>query len=1652
MIFFITGFFINPLNVYAQLQANFTVDKGNGCSPLSVKFTNTTTGASAMVTWSWNFGNGNSSALFEPGAIYLSEQKYTVTLTAKDGANTSVKSMDIFVYKKPTIDFSATPSSGCIPLTVSFTANATAGDGTIAEYVWDYGDGKTEQGAGLQKTSHEYTDPQTPPITLTATNSYGCYSTLTKTNLIDASGGVKASFTPSVSTVCNAGDNITFTNTSVGSGTLSYTWDFGDGKTSTEQSPTHSFTSKGSYIIKLTTKSSSGCSATAQPATVNVANFTADFDIPSTLCQNTDITFINKGSKPLDKAEWWIDNSAAGYTSYTGDITRSFFQPGEHTIKLTNYYGSCSTTVIKNFTIARSPQSNGFVTDLLSPCGVPVIANFKDTSSDATKWEWRMDYWSSPVFSSTQNAAYIFTTGNSSNVYLKVTNKDGCSSSMTKFIYYGKPQINIIAKRENTTEYSSSGCGKLTLTFSASPDSLIKDFKWNFGDSSAISIQRNPTHTFSIAGTYKVTLEYTTINGCKGISNFPAINVIDLPNFDFAAIEGTTICGNTPVKLSVQPPAFSWSYRWSFNNVDSNDVYGSNVAKQFYKDTTYTVRLIAYNDGCTDTIIKTNYLKVLPPFAKIGTVTNTCLGTRGEVTFADESKKIEKWSWDFGDGTPKVEYTNYQPTITHIYTKSGTYKVVLTVTNGSCSAKDSVMAYVLLKQTPLLSSTKTEACGSDVINIKLSGFDTNPYTSLYTFYNSYTVSSIQYGDLSNATTSYNSSTNYWKTETSGTIQNLDAGKNDIRMITISGSFGCRDTSNFIPIKIHGPMAAFKQDNHSGCFKDPVNFTDLSVPAGSSSITKWEWNFGDGITKSLTTGGTISHLYSNPGSYSISLKVTDIDGCSTETATNFHNITIGGPKADFTVYSAVAFYSYTVPPNTLVTFNNTSPSYNAYSALKWIFSDGTTSTQKTPTFTFKDEGANIVSLITTNSQTGCTDTIKKTITVRKVNSIFKYQLSYINNNGCPPVLATFTSLSVNSVKVSWNFGDGGIAADQKIVSHTYTEPGMYRVVHYSYDIFNNVDSTEDIIEVRGPYALINADKLSGCKILDVRLEAEVKYANTYTWDFGDGTLIPTTAVFATHTYQTPGVYIPSLILKDGGGCSATSELPDKIIVDSLHINFNSSTPSVCNAIPVTFIPEVFSLSKTLLSTTLQYRWIIQENGTSDTLYTETAIYTFTQTGNHSVTLTVTSPYGCEKEIIKTISVKAGLKASISGTKQICAGETATFTGVATPPAGISSWKWNFKNGESSNIQNPFPQLFNSSGEKIIELIVDNGNCPDTAKHILQVIEHPFVNITPTSPFVCKDRSTQLTATGGTNYTWTSSGNILTTATSVATINPLSDAYYVVTVKNEAGCSTTDSVLVKVIFPTTVIAKTPVFSCEGEPVQLQASGADVYKWFPADSLNNANIQNPILTTNTKTTLTVVGVDQFNCFTDTALVHINISKLPTVNAGTDQQITVGTTTTLNAVVGSGAVSWKWSPVDYLSCVDCLTPISKPKKSITYSITATNTDGCKATDEVRIQLICKSGLIYIPSAFSPNQDNINDKFSIYGDGIKSIRHFIIYDRWGKIIFNRSNLNIGDGNSSWDGTFNSQSLPTGNYIYSIQIECEAGDIFNYKGSVLLIR
>jgi PKD repeat protein len=287
-------------SLQAQLQASFTISKEGGCKPHTVQFTNTSTGTLSGVTYSWDLGNGNTSALVSPGATYVEEKVYTVTLTAKQGSETSVATRQITVYKTPSVDFAATPAKGCMPLEVSFTATVTPGDGTISRYFWDFGDGETEEGPSLTTPKHTYTFAQQAPVSLTVTNSFGCFNTRTYSGMVEVYQEVKADFTINPVRTCTPADTVSFTNKSKAPTGTKWLWDFGDGKTSEVESPKHVYEKEGTFIIKLKATTPDGCINIYQNTEpLQVANTEADFLLAKEACSQNRVKAINLSAKPF---------------------------------------------------------------------------------------------------------------------------------------------------------------------------------------------------------------------------------------------------------------------------------------------------------------------------------------------------------------------------------------------------------------------------------------------------------------------------------------------------------------------------------------------------------------------------------------------------------------------------------------------------------------------------------------------------------------------------------------------------------------------------------------------------------------------------------------------------------------------------------------------------------------------------------------------------------------------------------------------------------------------------------------------------------------------------------------------------------------------------------------------------------------------------------------------------------------------------------------------------------------------------------------------------------------------------------------------------------------------------------------------------------
>ncbi len=239
-------------------------------------------------------------------------------------------------------------------------------------------------------------------------------------------------------------------------------------------------------------------------------------------------------------------------------------------------------------------------------------------------------------------------------------------------------------------------------------------------------------------------------------------------------------------------------------------------------------------------------------------------------------------------------------------------------------------------------------------------------------------------------------------------------------------------------------------------------------------------------------------------------------------------------------------------------------------------------------------------------------------------------------------------------------------------------------------------------------------------------------------------------------------------------------------------------------------------------------------------------------------------------------------------------------------------------------------------------------------------------------------------------------------------------------------------------------TPIVSgassiCEGSSTQLGASGGTAYSWQPTTGLNYSGIPNPIASPSVTTTYTVT-VTNGPC-SATKTVTVNVHPGPVTDVCCDTTISYGQSATLNA---SGGITYQWLPAYGLSCDNCPNPTATPNQTTTYTVSMATDSGCSVTEFITIDVNC--GQVFIPTAFSPNNDGENDRLYVRGKCITQM-DFVVFDRWGNKVFESESLNTG-----WDGTYKGQPMNTGTYVWYLKATLADGTTLDKKGNVELVR
>jgi gliding motility-associated-like protein len=522
------------------------------------------------------------------------------------------------------------------------------------------------------------------------------------------------------------------------------------------------------------------------------------------------------------------------------------------------------------------------------------------------------------------------------------------------------------------------------------------------------------------------------------------------------------------------------------------------------------------------------------------------------------------------------------------------------------------------------------------------------------------------------------------------------------------------------------------------------------------------------------------------------------------------------------------------------------------------------------------------------------------------------------------------------------------------------------------------------------------------------------ANAYFWDFGDGNT--STAFAPSHTYQTPGEYQVTLIAADSLNCIQSDTAYIDISV------FQVDNASVLN------IDTICPNSSVQLSASggTTYQWIPADY-LSDP-----------NSANPICTPPVTTPYMvlatdlCGTDTAYALVIVYEEVVSAMPDTAICIGNSIDL--VAT---GGVSYAWSpdaFMTNSSSNTPTVTPTL---SLMYFVDITTAIGCIYRDTVAVTVETTFPMPVMSPDAT-ICLGDSVTISASGGTSVSWSPAGIIANPSAFTTQALPLQNTMFYAFLMNSCG-GVMDSTFVTVVqvFPS-IVADTTI--CPGDTAFLWAAGGTNYSWSPSSTLTHSDSNNTAAFPAVQTTYTATVGDDLGC-TAQLSTTVSIYPPPFVDAGVDVFANFGVPVTLNGV--TQVSDYYWVSLDSLSCSDCLQPIVKPYQSTDYILIVIDQNGCENSDTVSVIL---DGALYVPNAFTPNGDGINDFFVIRGVDIKDFQLFI-FDRWGLLIFETDDMN-----AHWDGSYKGEPVQLDTYVWKVEYADFQKNKYKLIGHVSVVR
>ena len=608
------------------------------------------------------------------------------------------------------------------------------------------------------------------------------------------------------------------------------------------------------------------------------------------------------------------------------------------------------------------------------------------------------------------------------------------------------------------------------------------------------------------------------------------------------------------------------------------------------------------------------------------------------------------------------------------------------------------------------------------------------------------------------------------------------------------------------------------------------------------------------------------------------------------------------------------------------------------------------------------------------------------------------------------------------------------------------------------ISNNLTFTVNISTT--PLVTINSDFTNICAGEAINFTADVTEAGsnpTYQWQVDGNDVGTNSSTFSTN--QLTDAQVVTCKVTSNDACATTP------IATSNGLGINISTPAIPGldiqadqtvTCPGEFI--TFTSTGTDLGSNPEFTWYIDgvPTGTNSNTFTTNNI-----TNGQAVTCEVLIAESCVTTntlisspiIIEITSIENPTIEITSDATSVCGGGTITFTATGTHLGDTPQYEWLVNGTTTGNTTATY--VASISNEQTISCIVTtNNDCSNTltatSNEIEVMIGNLVLDVMEIQPDRCEQTngSVRIEATGGVApYTLNWDNNQINTNE----ITNLAAGNYSVIATDVNGCSAN----IEINIPST--AGPQIASLDANHINCSNTGGSAivvmenpnapyfYAWKNDD---NETIANTSEIQNLQEGLYFVEVtDAFGCMVAEEIyieafapLQLEILEETTIELGEDYKLQV-VTNSINA-------TFSWKDDGTLSCTDCMNPTVQPIRTTTYQVRITTAEGCTADAHVTIY-VNNAKKVFVPNAFSPNNDGLNDIFSIYGgDDVSKVKTFQVFDRWGTVVYANDDFQVNDESAGWDGTIGNKTVTTGVFIYFAEIEFIDGRTEIFKGDV----